>query len=146
MLGAQVVLIAVSRVAVAIVFSGNPGSTFEWHLPENIVYLSNIENYFRFESLGPSFMFPSGLAIPYPKGLNLPLFIVLAIIVFRRWKFQPLFLRRAIVIIPVLYGLCLFFGIISELRSCFEELPIVFLLVSHGAFDLIERKFRTCGT
>jgi len=130
LLSVQLFLVAAFRIAAMVVFSGHSGSFLEWHLPENITYLSRIGNYFRFEPLGPSPLFPDGLAIPYPKGLNLPVLLTIGFLVFAGWKKRSLFLRSAVLILPILYALCLLFGIISELRSYYEELPILFLMVA----------------
>lgn len=130
LLSIQLFLIVAIRVATMMIFSGHSGSVLEWHLPENMTYLSQVGNFFRFEPLGPSLLFSHGLAVPYPKGLNLPVLLGLGYLIFAGWQRRPLFLRRAVLILPILYLLCMLFGIISELRSYYEELPVLFLLVA----------------
>ncbi len=132
LLSIQLILFLSHRVGAILIFADNPGQTLEWHLPENLTYLAQVGNYLRFEPLGGSLLFPRGLAIPYPKGLNLPVLVAIGYLIFAGWRRYPLFLKRAALILPILYGTCLFFGIISELRSYYEELPIIFMLAACG--------------
>jgi hypothetical protein len=117
LLAAQLILFIVVKMGLAWIFRANPGSMFEYHLPDQI------------------------RAIQSMPGLALFLGLILCglgVLIARRWLEQPLFLRHALLITIPLGILYLFFSMPFEPRVFYELYPVVLLMVVNG---LIRKKY-----
>ena len=112
----QVAVAVVVRVAIALAFRDNPGTSVEFHLQ------ANLELYTR----------------PY----SLPLLLSAAAVVlavFRNWQDKPCFLRQAVwVVVPLLTALP-FFGWRYEFRACYEAYPVFLLLALPTVLEALGR-------
>jgi hypothetical protein len=111
LLAAQLILFIAVKMGLAWIFRANPGSMFEYHLPDQI------------------------RAIQSMPGLALFLGLILCglgVLIARRWLEQPLFLRHALLITIPLGILYLFFSMPFELRVFYELYPVVLLMVVNG--------------
>ena len=138
LLGLQILIFLIIKTALYFLFLDNPSGLVEWHLMSNLEYISKLSNYFRFEPIGKGIFFPIALDIPLPRGLNLPMFFLIFISVAYRWKEKPLFLRRSIVYIIILFLSGFAMGMINELRSYYCALPVIYILGMAGIVKFIE--------
>jgi len=113
LLGAQLGLWLVIKLAINFVFRDNPGRMVELHL--------------RDHNLGLLRSYSVGVAAAW---------LVLAVLMGVRWSDTPRFLRTALWVLPVLVGLTLFLGFLDELRDYYEAFPVIVLLVAHGVARL----------
>ncbi len=104
---AQIAIYSVVRAAVMFAFRSNPGVVMETHffLHVSAIWRNPVGSLILFAFLG---------------------FVLYAIS--KGFKTSPLFLRRAIVILPILYILYLVGGAPFEIRVFYEAFPIIFLL------------------
>jgi len=105
----QLIIFAVVKILLFIVFKNNPGGFVEFHLIDR--------NYLLF------------------NGYSLITFVVLLIIIisiFSRWGEKPKFLKDALWIAIPLLILTLFFGFFDELRDYYEAFPIIILIISYN--------------
>jgi hypothetical protein len=79
-----------------------------------------------------------------PTNYNL-LFLLLLPLVIDRWSQKPLFLKRALWIIPVLLVLTFCFGYIDEMRDYYEGYPIILLLMAHTLLGKREARNDPCS-
>jgi len=138
LLGIQAGLFLIIKLLLYLIFIGNPGGVVEHHLAWNLNHLSQLSSYFNFEPIGKGMIFPAYLNIPLPRGINLPMIGFMVFIIIYKWKDIPLFLRRSLVYVPVLFAFGLFMGHINELRSYYAALPVVYLSVMAGIVKFIE--------
>ena len=105
-------------------YNMNLGNPFIWQLEPKVIFLLNPENYF----LWSDFYAPM---IPFPRGFNIFLLIVLAKLLFWQWKKKPHFAKKLffialIINIPLFIFLCQ----TDEIRNLsFLFLPIYLLSV-----------------
>lgn len=109
LLGAQIGLWLVIKLAIDFVFRGNPGGVAEYHFTDHNL----------------------GLLRSYSVG-TAAAWLVLAVLIGVRWSDTPRFLRTALWVLPVLLGMTLFLGYLDELRDYYEAFPVVVLLIAHG--------------
>ena len=105
-------------------YSHNPGGEVIWQLGKNINFWLTPKHYF----LWHDFYAPM---IPFPRGFNIILLVVLASLLFRQWGEKPLFTKRLFVL-AVLINIPLFmlFCHQDEMRNLsFLFLPIYLLSV-----------------
>ncbi len=138
LLGIQAGLFMIIKLSLYLTFIDNPGGVVEHHLAWNLNHLSQLSSYFNFEPIGKGMIFPAYLNIPLPRGINLPMIGFMVFIIIYKWKDIPLFLRRSLVYVPVLFAFGLFMGHINELRSYYAALPVVYLSVMAGIVKFIE--------
>jgi len=124
---AQLAILGVVRGLLQfVVFRDNPGSPVEYWLDRNWAMITSVDQwgflFFHFAWVGKT-------SLVIPTNYNL-LFLILLPLIFRRWSKQPIFLRRAFWIVPILTLLTMFFGYIDEMRAYYEAYPVVFLLAS----------------
>jgi hypothetical protein len=132
LLGIQLAILIVIKIILMSFFISNQGSGFEWHTERNLSVLVSIPTYFNFTPVGIVPLFPSGLNILLPRGFNIPLFAIIAFLVFYGWQQKPRLLRIALIIIPAFLVVGFFTCLIDELRSYYEALPVVYLLGLSG--------------
>jgi len=146
LLAMQIMIFLIIKISLYFIFIDNPGMVAEWHLKWNIVYLIHPGNYFRFESLSDG-MFSNGkYYIPWPVGLNLPMFAIIISAVAYRWKEKPVFLRKATLYFIVLIILAMTMGCINELRAYYDVMPIIYILGLSGIVKFAERlKLKSAG-
>ncbi|MCK4235615.1 MAG: hypothetical protein KAX38_00755, partial [Candidatus Krumholzibacteria bacterium] len=96
------------------IYRNNPGSFLEYHLFDHNI----------------------GLLKSYPVS-TLFVWTAISILVIYKWKEKPLFLKRALIIIIPIFIMCLFFGIIDELRVYYEVYPIVVLLIAYSICKIL---------
>ena len=114
---AQGVLWVSATVFIRLLFHENPGAIAEFHLLDpNLGVLSDPARYMFFDSL------------LLPRGLNVGLWTLTGALVFLDWQEKPLFLRRAMLLCPLLIATMLLWGVINELRALLEIWPIVAML------------------
>jgi hypothetical protein len=109
LLTAQLVIFAVLKLGLAILFRDNPGSFFALHVPRHNIDL-----------LGA-----------YPLATVFG-WCGLILLLFYRWREKPVFLRHALWIVVPLVVLTFFLGYLDELRDYYEAYPIVLLLLLHS--------------
>jgi hypothetical protein len=105
-------------------YSQNPGGTVMWQLGYNIDFWLAPKNYF----LWHDFYTPM---VPFPRGFNIILLLVLAKLLFWQWGEKPLFAKRLFVL-AVLINIPLFilFSWNDEIRNLsFLFLPIYLLSI-----------------
>lgn len=139
LLGIQIGIFIVIKFVLYLVFLDNAGGTVEYHLAWNLNHMSHLKNYFDFETIGKGMLFPVSLGIPLPRGLNIPMFVFILLVIAFNWREIPLFLRKSLAYIPVLFILGLTMGHINELRAYYDALPIVYLSVMIGAITFIDK-------
>jgi hypothetical protein len=112
MIAAQLALFAVIRGATMLAFAGNPGPSMEKHLADHIAAVM---------------ISPTSLAVTVTMMAGIAGLVALD------WRRKPLFLRRAVVIFPVLLLAYWVGGYPYEIRVFFEAYPIILLLGVHHA-------------
>jgi hypothetical protein len=105
-------------------YSLNPGGTVIWQLGKNIDFWLTPKHYF----LWHDFYAPM---IPFPRGFNIILLVVLASLLFRQWGEKPLFAKRLFILAALInIPLFLLFCQQDEMRNLsFLFLPIYLLSV-----------------
>jgi len=139
LLGIQIAIFLVIKISLYTIFRDLPGGFVEWRLGDNIEHLAKLSNYFRFTPTGRSMLLPINLNIPLPRGINLPMFVAIVLVVWYRWREKPLFLRKALGYLVVVVPLALTMGLVFELRAYFDVLPIIYLLGAAGIYKFIAR-------
>lgn len=91
-------------------FAGNAGGAAEWHLAKNLRLMQ------------------TPLSLASLLALASASFLVLA-----RLESKPMFLRRALIVMPPLVASYLCLGIYGEIRVFYEAYPILFLLAFQNA-------------
>jgi hypothetical protein len=104
LLALQFALFVAVKIALTLAFHDNPGGFVEFHVVHNLALLRRSLHEYN--------------AVALATG------IVLALLVFARWRQQPILLRRGLVILPVLLVLTAFLGLVDELRDYYEAYPI----------------------
>ena len=140
--GIQFMIFAVIKGALFIIFRHNPGGFVEFHLQFNLKHLTKLANYVWFGIPPKGFLMPFPLNIPQPIGLNVICFAPVAFLVSYRWREKPLFLRQAMISLPILVFLTLFLGIIHELRDYYDVLPAVYILATIGLYRVYTNHFQ----
>lgn len=102
---AQIMIFAVVKAFVNILFRDNPGTSVEFHLGHNLMLR------------------------PYDFS-QITTFVVIAVLCARNWAYKPPFLKNAVWILLPLVGLTLFFGLLDEYRDYYEVYPIILLLTA----------------
>lgn len=100
----------VTRGALALVFAGNPGVSFEQHFREHTVWLFT----------------------KFPMALRYFLAVVVLFALFagHRWREKPVFARAGLVITAApLFAASLIFGFADELRGYYEAYPFLYILM-----------------
>ncbi len=119
-LAAQVLVWGAIRIAIGALFAGNPGTSIEVHVVENL--------------------------IAYTEGYPLSLIVSLGLVgaaVIRDWHAKPRFLRQALWVgVPLLLSLPVF-GYEWELRACYEAYPVVVLLALPTVLQALGVHFET---
>ncbi len=113
--GKQVALLTVLGVGISLVvkwwLAGNPGSTVEFQLWENLRYWGKITSYFKFTD----FYAP---LLPFPKGMNLMLVFVVGGTLFYGWKTKSPTLKHMLILaLTINLPLLLAFSSMDELRN-----------------------------
>lgn len=103
----QLLIFAVIKSALHIIFRANPGSAVEFHLDHNITIITE---YYHLST----FM----------------VWLALALLLLYQWPAKPLFLRHGILIMIPLLALTFFLGYLDELRDYYEAYPIMILLAT----------------
>lgn len=111
LIAAQTMIWAAVRLAMMKTFAGNPGGDVFWYLDFNLK---------AYAELGE----PAIIA-----AVTVACFVGL---IAYRFTEKPMQLRLALVGLPPMFGLFLFFGYPYEFRVFYEVLPPVFLLAMHG--------------
>jgi len=133
-IAAQVATAVVVLGSLAWMFHNNPGEVAEVHPSRNVAFLTDIRNFFRFDSLGPSLLAPGGLPVRMPVGLNLPYWLVVAGCIVPGWRSAPPVLRRSLLALLVpLVLLQFFFGFVDEVRDLYEAMPVIIALMYASA-------------
>lgn len=110
----QIFVLAIIKIFLFYIFRDNPGSFVEFHLIDyNIRFLKKA----------------------YSLTALLP-WIVVAFLLFYKWKEKHGFLRKAFLIIIPLLGLTLLFGWLEEFRDYYEIYPIAILLMTHSVMEI----------
>jgi hypothetical protein len=139
LLAGQALIYIVIKSGLYLAFMNNPGVFVEDHLIRNLDHLANPANYFRFELPLKGMLMPFMINIPWPRGLNIVMFGLLAFFIVYGWKSKPLFLRKAAIYFPISFILAMLWGYINELRAYYDFLPIVFILSMMGAYRMYQR-------
>jgi hypothetical protein len=139
LLGGQLLIFIVIKFGLYLAFLHNPGVFVEQQFMRNLGHLSQLSNYFRFEIPLQGMLMPFKINIPWPRGINIPMFGLLIYFIVYHWKAKPLFLRKATMYFPITFILAMLWGYIDELRAYYDILPIVFILSMMGVYDLYER-------
>jgi hypothetical protein len=113
LLAAQLVIFALSRAGLALLFGQAPGGLVEFHLFDH-----NLPLLVRW--------------ISQPSAVAYLLCLLLLVLFFYQWKEQPLFLRDGLWILAILVGMTFFWGWLNEWRDYLEAFPFVFLIYSHN--------------
>ena len=137
LLVAQISLVVIIKVALYFLFINNPGRAFEWHFDRNLGVLSNPASYLQFLPIDSCLLFPSGLNLPLPRGLNMILIIMIVFFVIYGWKYKPRFLKCSLVIVPLTIMLGLLIAFIDESRAYMEIMPVLYLLAFSGLVHFI---------
>ena len=128
LLAGQVAIFGLIKFILFLIFRNNPGSIVEFHLMHNLGVITNWRNLFRFEPLAGGFFLPSRINIIYPRGINLPLLVLVIFLSAYGWRRKPLLLRKSTIYFPLLICVALTMGSVPELRAYYDVLPITFLL------------------
>ncbi|MCD6163290.1 MAG: hypothetical protein J7K40_12895 [candidate division Zixibacteria bacterium] len=137
LLSLQALIFIAVKFSLYIVFKNNPGGLVEWHLIRNLEHLSKLSSYFNFEHINTNKILPLYPNIPLPRGLNLLMFIFIALGLFYKWREKPVFLKKSLIYAALLLIMCIFMGHIDELRSYYAALPVVYLLCMHSVVEFI---------
>lgn len=113
LLGLQLALFFCVKLFLFWTFRHNPGGMLEFHLFDHNLY--NIVHR------------------PYLFSIWLRLLAICAIVLPYKWSSQPVFLRDALWMFPVLFGLDFLFGLLDELRTYLEVYPVILLMLAHSA-------------
>ncbi len=113
LLAAQLVIFALSRVGLALLYGQAPGGLVEFHLFDH-----NLPLLVRW--------------ISQPSAVAYLLCLLLLVLFFYQWKEQPLFLRDGLWILAILVGMTFIWGWLNEWRDYLEAFPFVFLIYSHN--------------
>lgn len=112
------------------IFRDNPGQLLEFHLiNHNLSVLMNPFSYFRFTFNA------------LPKGLNIFMLSLIALLILIYWKEKAIFLRKALFILVPMIILALIFGWIEEIRMYYESLPICYVLCLHSFMRIFKIPF-----
>lgn len=127
-------------LSVRAAFADYPGSPVEFHLWENLRFLSSPRTFLQFTD-------NYALLIPVPRSynvLNLALFLPL---VFIGWKSKPHRIRiQFLAMVAVLTPLYIVWGVSDEIRVFYLTLPTLYLLclhTIHGAGAALDERSRT---
>ena len=71
-----------------------------------------------------------------PESFNIALLALAFVLVKRDWREKPDFLRRGLIMLVPMLTLAMLFGILDEVRSYLESLPILLLLCYHSLMRL----------
>lgn len=105
------------KLILSFIFKNNLGTFVEFHLIDHNLRLLSGYNF-----------------------LMLTSFLVIAILIFHKWKEKPTFLRISFsMIIPLLF-LALFMGYIDELRGYYEVYPAFVILIYHSIVRILDIK------
>ncbi len=108
----QAAVFAAVKVGLTLYFADQPGGFVETHVLHNV------------------------LLEPYTFG-QFAAFILAAVAVAHDWSRKPVFLRRALWILPVLVVLTFFLGLVDEYRDYYEAYPIVVGLILPSIAKLV---------
>jgi len=146
LLAVQLLIFLLIKISLYFIFIDNPGTFVEIHLKWNLVYLTHLAHYFRFESLGNGMFAFAKFNIRWPVGLNLPMFAIVIAAVAYRWQEKPVFLRRATLYFIALLMMAMTMGCINELRAYYDAMPIVYILGVSGLVKFVENfKLKSAG-
>lgn len=109
---AQGAIFVAVKLGLELYFAEHPGGIVESHIVHNF------------------------LLRPYTFG-QFAAFVLIAVGIAHQWHTKPLFLRRALWILPVLIVLTFFLGLIDEYRDFYEAYPIVFALMCPSVASLV---------
>jgi hypothetical protein len=107
-LGVYVVIQGIIRF----VFRNNPGGIVEWHYAEQLATFREI-----------------AANAPWLLALWAAALAVIALAMIYKWKQKPAFLHAALVILPFLLVLSVFWGFPLEIRNMYEVFPTVAILI-----------------
>jgi len=129
----QLALCSVVIGVLLFIFRHQPGEIVEPHWSHNLAELRRLSTYFRFEDLQPCPLFPHGLSVPIPVGLNVMLIVGVGAVIGAGWGETPSLATRAFAsfFLPLL-GFTLLFAVVSELRDYYEALPMIVVLAFGG--------------
>jgi hypothetical protein len=142
----QLIAFIVIKSALYFAFQNNPGKFIEWHLGDNLAHLLNPANYVIFKPINASLLFPNGIPLPLPRGINILSFGLMTFLIIYGWRQKSLFLRTATVILIVQLVMAIPWGLIYELRAYYDSLPIVYLLAMSGLLNLFKRSRMKTGS
>lgn len=142
----QVGIVFVIKSSLYYIFMDNPGTMAIWQLPENLAHLSSIGNYFRFQFIGKGWLYPYNLHFPLPRGVNLPLILVVGSLIWYDWKIKPRFLKVSLTYLIVLFCFAMAFGLINEIRAYMDAFTIIYLLAAIGFVRLWESRKHLINT
>lgn len=109
---AQIVVYGAIQGGIRYAFRNNPGSTLQWHLPDQLKALH--------EAAANS---------PMTLALIGALVVTIAVFVGYGWKRKPQFLRASLWLAPIFIALFVTGGFPGEIRTMLEIYPIVALLM-----------------
>ncbi|MBL7994268.1 hypothetical protein JNM05_02755 [bacterium] len=113
LLAAQIGIFLSVKIILEIVFYQNPGGLIEFHFIHNLLF-------------GYHYYLTTFLS-----------WIVLALLLFYKWKEKPIFLKNALWIGVPLFVLTLFLGFLYEIRDYGELYPILIGLHAHSAAAIL---------
>ena len=106
-------------------YSQNIGDSFSWYPEDKIVFLLDPKSYFLWWDLYAPM-------IPFPRGFNIILLLILAKLLFWQWHDKPVFIKRLLIIAAVVnFPLFMLFCQKDEIRNLSFMFMPMYLLAVH---------------